>query len=87
MAKRLNLTLPDTLDRFVAMNSGDGTEFVNGPDYVRHCLREKRQRMIAEDTDASYHFHIAALESLEQAIEGGQGRTIDEMEEQLLSDL
>ena len=43
MAKRLNLTLPDTLNRFVEMNSGDGTEFINGPDYVRHCLREKRQ--------------------------------------------
>ena len=87
MAKRLNHTLPDALDRFVAMNSGDGTEFVDGPDYVRHCLREKRQRMIADDTDESYHFHMAALEGLEQAIEGGQVITIDEMEEKLLGDL
>jgi hypothetical protein len=43
MAKRLNLTLPDALNQFVEMNSGEGTAFVNGPDYVRHCLREKQQ--------------------------------------------
>ncbi len=87
MAKRLNLTLPDTLNQFIEMNSGEGTEFVNGPDYVRHCLREQRQRMMAEHTDEAYQFHMAALESLEQTIEGKQGITVDEMEDRLFRDL
>ena len=87
MAKRLNLTLPDTLNQFIEMNSGEGTAFVNGPDYVRHCLREKQQRMMAEHTDNAYQFHMAALESLEQTIKGKQGITLDEMEDRLFRDL
>lgn len=87
MAKRLNLTLPDALNQFVEMNSGEGTAFVNGPDYVRHCLREKQQRMMAEHTNKAYQFHMAALDSLEQTIEGKQGITIDEMEDRLFRDL
>lgn len=87
MAKRLNLTLPGTLNQFIEMNSGEGTAFVNGPDYVRHCLREQQQRMIAEHTDEAYQFHMAALESLEQTIEGKQGITVDEMEDRLFRDL
>lgn len=77
MAKRLNLTLPDTLNQFIEMNSGEGTAFVSGQDYVRHCLRKKQQRMMAKHTDDAYQFHMAALESLEQTIEGKQGITLD----------
>lgn len=87
MAKRLNLTLPDALNQFIEMNSGPGTAFVNGPDYVRHCLREKQQHMMAEHTDEAYQFHMAALESLEQTIEGKQGLSVDEMEDRLFRDL
>ncbi len=87
MAKRLNLTLPDALNQFVEMNSGEGTAFVNGPDYVRHCLREKQQQMIAEHTDEAYQFHLAALESLAHTIEGNQGITVDDMEDRLFRDL
>jgi len=87
MAKRLNLTLPDTLNQFIEINGWEGATFINGPDYVRHCLREKQQRMMAKHTDDAYRFHMAALESLEQTIEGKQGITVDEMEDRLFRNL
>ena len=86
IAKRLNLTLPDTLNQFIEMKR-EGTAFVNGPEYVRHCLREKRQRMMAEHTNQPYQFHMAAVESPEQTIQEKQDITIDEMEDRLFRDL
>jgi antitoxin ParD1/3/4 len=47
MANSLNLSLTDELRAFVDANSGDGTLFATPSEFVRHLLREKKQRQEA----------------------------------------
>jgi antitoxin ParD1/3/4 len=47
MANSLNLSLTDELRAFVDANSGDGTLFATPSEFVRHLLREKKERQEA----------------------------------------
>lgn len=47
MASSLNLSLTDELRAFVDANSGDGTMFATPSEFVRHLLREKKERQDA----------------------------------------
>lgn len=67
MASSLNLSLTDELRAFVDANSGDGTMFATPSEFVRHLLREKKER---QDAEAA---RDAILEGYREAI---SGRTI-----------
>lgn len=64
MASSLNLSLTDELRAFVDANSGDGTMFATPSEFVRHLLREKKER---QDAGAA---RIAILEGYQDAISG-----------------
>jgi antitoxin ParD1/3/4 len=64
MASSLNLSLTDELRAFVDANSGDGTMFATPSEFVRHLLREKKER---QDADAA---RIAILGGYQDAISG-----------------
>ncbi len=64
MASSLNLSLTDELRAFVDANSGDGTMFATPSEFVRHLLREKKER---QDAEAA---RIAILEGYQDAISG-----------------
>ena len=64
MASSLNLSLTDELRAFVDANSGDGTMFATPSEFVRHLLREKKER---QDAAAA---RIAILEGYQDAISG-----------------
>ncbi len=64
MASSLNLSLTDELRAFVDSNSGDGTMFATPSEFVRHLLREKKER---QDAEAA---RIAILEGYQDAISG-----------------
>ena len=48
MTSSLNLSLTNELRAFVDQNSGDGTLFATPSEFVRHLLREKKERQDAE---------------------------------------
>lgn len=64
MASSLNLSLTDELRAFVDANSGDGTMFATPSEFVRHLLREKKER---QDAEAA---RMAILEGYQDAISG-----------------
>jgi len=64
MASSLNLSLTDELRAFVDANSGDGTMFATPSEFVRHLLREKKER---QDAEAA---RIAILAGYQDAISG-----------------
>lgn len=64
MASSLNLSLTDELRAFVDANSGDGTMFSTPSEFVRHLLREKKERQDAEAARS------AILEGYQDAIAG-----------------
>lgn len=47
MSSSLNLSLTDELRTFVDENCGDGTLFATPSEFLRHLLREKKERMEA----------------------------------------
>lgn len=44
MGRTLRVTLDDELAEFVRANSGQGTSFVSAAEYVRHLIRERKER-------------------------------------------
>ena len=64
MASSLNLSLTDELRSFVDANSGDGTMFATPSEFVRHLLREKKERQDAEAARS------AILDGYQDAIAG-----------------
>ena len=64
MASSLNLSLTDELRAFVDTNSGDGTMFATPSEFVRHLLREQKQR---QDAEAA---RVAILTGYQDAITG-----------------
>lgn len=67
MSTTLNLSLTDELRAFVDDNSGKGTLFATPSEFVRHVLREKKERLEAA------RIRDAILEGYQDAI---QGRTV-----------
>jgi antitoxin ParD1/3/4 len=47
MASKLNLSLTDELRAFIDQNCGDGTLYATPSEFVRHLLREKKERLDA----------------------------------------
>jgi antitoxin ParD1/3/4 len=68
MASSLNLSLTDELRAFIDANSGDGTMFATPSEFVRHLLREKKER---QDASAARN---AILDGYQDAI---SGRTVE----------
>jgi|EndMetStandDraft_3_1072993.scaffolds.fasta_scaffold3575925_1 antitoxin ParD1/3/4 len=64
MGRSLNLALTDELRAFVNENSGEGTLFSTPSEFVRHLLREKKERMEAA------RIRDAILEGYQDAIQG-----------------
>lgn len=64
MATSLNLSLTDELRAFVDANSGEGTMFATPSEFVRHLLREKKER---QDAEAARN---AILDGYQDAIAG-----------------
>ena len=65
MASSLNLSLTDELRAFVDANSGDGSLFATPSEFVRHLLREKKERQ-----DAEAALRSAILAGYQDAISG-----------------
>ena len=68
MASSINLSLTDELRAFVDQNSGDGTLYATPSEFVRHLLREKKNR---QDAAAA---RDAIIEGYQDAI---SGRTVE----------
>ncbi|MFZ5828587.1 MAG: hypothetical protein ACOY3P_00795 [Planctomycetota bacterium] len=64
MGSTLNLSLTDELRVFIDQNSGDGTLFATPSEFVRHVLREKKDRLEAA------RIRDAILAGYQDAIEG-----------------
>jgi antitoxin ParD1/3/4 len=67
MSTTLNLSLTDELRAFVDRNSGDGTLYATPSEFVRHVLREKKERIEAAQ------IRDAILDGYQDAL---QGRTV-----------
>jgi antitoxin ParD1/3/4 len=71
MASSLNLSLTDELRAFVDQNSGDGTLFATPSEFVRHLLREKKDRQeSAAARDAMIEGYQDAIAGRTVAFEG-----------------
>jgi antitoxin ParD1/3/4 len=68
MANSLNLSLTDELRAFIDANSGEGTLFSTPSEFVRHVLREKKERLEAA------RIRDAILEGYQDAL---NGRTVE----------
>jgi antitoxin ParD1/3/4 len=64
MASTLNVSLTDELRAFIDQNCGDGGLFATPSEFVRHLLREKKERLEAEAVRA------AILEGYQDVIHG-----------------
>lgn len=64
MGSTLNVSLTDELRAFVDESCGDGTAFATPSEFVRHLLREKKERQEAA------RIRDAILEGYQDAIEG-----------------
>ncbi len=64
MASSINLSLTDELRAFVDQNCGDGTMYATPSEFVRHLLREKKNRQEAAAA------RDAILEGFQDAISG-----------------
>lgn len=64
MASTLNVSLTDELRAFIDQNCGDGSLFATPSEFVRHLLREKKERLEAEAVRA------AILEGYQDVIHG-----------------
>ena len=67
MSSTLNISLTDELRAFIDRNCGDGTLYAMPSEFVRDLLREKKERLEAEQV------RDAILEGYQDAI---HGRTI-----------
>jgi antitoxin ParD1/3/4 len=67
MSTTLNLSLTDALRAFIDENCGDGTLYATPIEFVRHVLREKKERLEAAQ------IRDAILDGFQDAI---QGRTV-----------
>jgi antitoxin ParD1/3/4 len=64
VANSINLSLTDELRAFVDQNTGDGTLFATPSEFLRHLIREKKERMEAAA------LRDAILEGYQDAIAG-----------------
>jgi len=64
VASTLNVSLTDELRSFIDQNCGEGTLFATPSEFVRHLLREKKERLEAAAIRA------AILEGYQDAIHG-----------------
>lgn len=64
MASSINLSLTDELRAFVDENTGDGSSFATPSEFLRHLIREKKERMEAAT------LRDAILEGYQDAIAG-----------------
>ncbi len=64
MGTTLNLSLTDELRAFIDQNCGDGALFATPSEFVRHVLREKKERLEAAQ------IRDAILDGYQDAIEG-----------------
>ena len=64
MSTTLNLSLTDALRAFIDENCGDGTLYATPSEFVRHVLREKKERLEAA------RIRDAILEGYQNAIDG-----------------
>jgi antitoxin ParD1/3/4 len=68
MASTFNLSLTDELLSFVHKSSGDGTLYATPSEFVRDVLRDKKQRIEAEE------MRNAIIEGYNDAIKGNTHR-------------
>jgi len=64
MSSSLNLTLTDELRAFIDRNCGDGTLYATPTEFMRDVLREKKDRLEADELRAGL------LEGYQDAIAG-----------------
>lgn len=64
MANSINLALTDELRAFIDQNTGEGTLFATPSEFLRHLIREKKERMEAAE------LRDAILEGFQDAIAG-----------------
>ena len=64
MSSSLNLTLTDELRAFIDRNCGDGTLYATPTEFMRDVLREKKERLEADELRAGL------LEGYQDAIAG-----------------
>ena len=64
MSSIFNLTLTDELRAFIDRNCGDGTLYATPTEFMRHVLREKKERIEADE------LRTGLLEGYQDAIAG-----------------
>ena len=64
MARSINLSLTDELRAFLDENSGDGTLFATPSEFVRALIRERKERMEADE------LRKAVLEGYDDVLHG-----------------